>query len=74
MATAMAPRGAATRRQIVRWNRETNVVEPLYDMFDFADPRKDMCVGRSRSSRPPSAGCRSDGGYSERFDDIFLVV
>ena len=28
--------------EIVRWNREANVVEPLYDLFDFASPEKDM--------------------------------
>ena len=28
--------------EVVRWNRVDNVIEPLYDMFDFADPRTDM--------------------------------
>ena len=28
--------------EIVRWNRGDNVVEPLYDLFDFASPDRDM--------------------------------
>ena len=28
--------------EVVRWNRATNVVEPLYDLFEYANPRDDM--------------------------------
>ena len=28
--------------EIVRWNREDNVVEPLYDLFDYASPERAM--------------------------------
>ena len=28
--------------EIVRWNRVDNVIEPLYVMFDFANPQDDM--------------------------------
>jgi hypothetical protein len=28
--------------EVVRWNRETNTLEPLYDMFEFASPENAM--------------------------------
>lgn len=28
--------------EIVRWNRQSNVIEPLYNMFDLVDPRMTM--------------------------------
>ena len=28
--------------EVVRWNRVDNVIEPLYDLFELANPRDDM--------------------------------